>query len=242
MWSKPLLCRFRQSEEIPQRQVSQGFAAFRLALPRIPTRHSQTTRATNCANPGFLVIQFCTRCGQTCGQAFFLTTSTCGGSAFIVGVSRDCGHGIFRLEGGATRSQTRRDTNFAIPGYSISAMIPRRRGKTRIFCLWSFYISPILPCRAEKSNRKRAIFCPLSAAFLYRSLAVSPAGPAAALHLLGTDLRRWTAGTCRPSAAQGFARWKAPARCPLCGGRRPRAQSVPSARQERCSVLRGIRS
>ena len=173
MWSKPLLCRFRQPGEIQQTQALQGFPAFRLAPSRIPPRHSQT----------------------------------------------------------------RRDTNFATSGYSISAMIPRRREKTRIFCLWSFYISPILPCRAEKSNRKRAIFCPLSAAFLYRSLTVSPAGPAAALHLLGTDLRRWTAGTCRPSDAQGFARWKAPARCPLCGGRRPRAQSAPSARRGRCSTL-----
>ena len=56
---------------------------------------SQSKRATNCANPGFLVIEFCARCGQTCGQAVFLTTSTCGGSACIVGVSRNCGHGIF---------------------------------------------------------------------------------------------------------------------------------------------------
>ena len=31
------------------------------------------------------------------------------------------------------RSQTRRDTNFAIPGYSISAIIPRREGKSKIF-------------------------------------------------------------------------------------------------------------
>ena len=30
-------------------------------------------------------------------------------------------------------SQTRRDTNFAIPGYSISAIIPRREGKSKIF-------------------------------------------------------------------------------------------------------------
>jgi hypothetical protein len=52
-----------------------------------------------------LVIEFCTRCGQTCGQADFLTISACGGSACIAGVSRDCGHCIFRLEGGATRSQ-----------------------------------------------------------------------------------------------------------------------------------------
>ena len=62
-----------------------------------------------------LGFEFCARCGQTCGQAVFLTTSTCGGSACIAGISRDCGHGIFRLEGGATRSQSRRDTNFAIP-------------------------------------------------------------------------------------------------------------------------------
>ena len=34
---------------------------------------------------------------------------------------------------GSTHSQTRRDTNFAIPGYSISAIIPRRRGKSKIF-------------------------------------------------------------------------------------------------------------
>ena len=99
----------------------------------LPTSCSQSKRATNCANPGFLVIQFCSRCGQTCGQAFFLTISACGGSACIAGVSRNCGHSIFRLEVGATRSQTRRDTNFAIPGYSISAIIPRRRGKSKIF-------------------------------------------------------------------------------------------------------------
>ena len=49
-----------------------------------------------------------------------MTTSAYGGIACISGVSRDCGHGIFRLEGGATRSQTRHDTNFAIPGYLLS--------------------------------------------------------------------------------------------------------------------------
>jgi len=35
-----------------------------------------------------------------------LTTAAYGEIACIAGVSRDCGHGIFRLEGGATRSQT----------------------------------------------------------------------------------------------------------------------------------------
>ena len=71
--------------------------------------------ATNCANPGFLVIEFCSRCGQTCGQAVFLTTSACGGSACIAGVSRDCGHGIFWLERGASCSQIKRATNCATP-------------------------------------------------------------------------------------------------------------------------------
>ena len=116
----------------------------------LPTSCSQSKRATNCANPGFWVIEFCTRCGQTCGQADFLTTSACGGSACIAGVSRDCGHGIFRLEGGATRSQTRRDTNFAIPGYSISAIIPRRGGKSKIFLSVVIYVV-------------KAAFVPLSA-------------------------------------------------------------------------------
>ena len=116
----------------------------------LPTSCSQSKRATNCANPGFLVIQFCTRCGQTCGQAVFLTISACGGSACIAGVSRDCGHSIFQLEGGATRSQTRRDTNFAIPGYSISAMIPRRTVKIK------FFLSVVIPV-------VKAAFMPLSA-------------------------------------------------------------------------------
>ena len=55
MWSKPLLCRFRQSGETPQMQVPQDFAAFHFALPRIPPRHSQSRRATNCATPGYSV-------------------------------------------------------------------------------------------------------------------------------------------------------------------------------------------
>ena len=90
----------------------------------LPTSCSQSKRATNCANPGFLVIQFCTRCGQTCGHGDFLTTSTCGGSACIAGVSRDCGHGIFWFERGASCSQSRRATNCATPGCSVGIIIP----------------------------------------------------------------------------------------------------------------------
>ena len=78
-----------------------------------------------------------------------MTTSAYGEIACISGVSRDCGHGIFRLEGGATRSQTRRDTNFAIPGYSISAIISRRGRKSKIF------LSVVIPV-------VKAAFMPLS--------------------------------------------------------------------------------
>ena len=69
--------------------------------------------------PDFWLLSFCARCGQTCGHGNFLTTSACGGSACIAGVSRDCGDSVFRLEGGATRSQSRRATNCATPGYSV---------------------------------------------------------------------------------------------------------------------------
>ena len=59
MWSKPLLCCFRQSGEILQTQASQGFATFRSDLSRIQPRHSQTTRATNCATPGYIYFLVC---------------------------------------------------------------------------------------------------------------------------------------------------------------------------------------
>ena len=55
MWSKPILYRFRQSGEIPQSQVLQGFAAFFPVPSRIPPRHSQSRRATNCATPRYEV-------------------------------------------------------------------------------------------------------------------------------------------------------------------------------------------
>ena len=53
MWSKPLLCRFQQLGKIQQTQVSQGFAAFHFVSSRIPPRHSQSKRATNCATPRY---------------------------------------------------------------------------------------------------------------------------------------------------------------------------------------------
>ena len=81
LWSKPLLCCFRQPGEIQQTQVLQGFAAFRLALFRIPPRHSQTRRDTNFAIPGYSLFCHDTTargknkvfsvCGHLCGQSRF---------------------------------------------------------------------------------------------------------------------------------------------------------------------------
>ena len=97
-----------------------------------------------------LGFEFCARCGQTCGQAVFLTISTCGGSACIAGVSMDCGHGIFWLEGGAARSQTRRDTNFAIPGYSLFCHDTTANGKNKVFSVCGHSCG---------QNRFCAVFC-----------------------------------------------------------------------------------
>ena len=47
---------------------------------------------------------------------------------------------VVRLERTVSWSQTRRDTNFAIPGYSISAIIPRRGRKSKIILSVVIYV------------------------------------------------------------------------------------------------------
>ena len=165
----------------------------------LPTSCSQSKRATNCANPGFLVIQFCSRCGQTCGQAFFLTISACGGSACIAGVSRNCGHSIFRLEVGATRSQSRRATNCATPGYFVILFgwsyspkpgaiptslypdiqfLPLYHGgeeNQSFFCLWSFMWSKPLLCRFRQPGKNPLL--PVSQGFAAFRLTLSRIPP-----------------------------------------------------------------
>ena len=106
-----------------------------------------------------LVIEFCARCGQTCGHGDFLTTSTCGGSACIAGVLRDCGHGIFWLERGASCSQTRRDTNFAIPGYSLFCHDTTARGKNKVFSVCGHLCGQSRFC-AVFGNRRKTRYCP----------------------------------------------------------------------------------
>ena len=125
----------------------------------LPTSCSQSKRATNCANPGFLVIEFCARCGQTCGQADFLTTSAYGEIACISGVSMDCGNSIFKLERRASCTQIKRDTNFAIPGYSLFCHDTTARGKNKVFsvcghsCGQSRFCAVF--CNRGKSSKRR---------------------------------------------------------------------------------------
>ena len=57
---------------------------------------------------------------------------------------------VVRLERTVSWSQTRRDTNFAIPGYSLFSMIPRRAVKIKIF------LSVVIPV-------VKAAFVPFSA-------------------------------------------------------------------------------
>ena len=88
-----------------------------------------------------------------------MTTSTCGGSACIAGISRDCGHSVFRLEGGATRSQIKRDTNFATPGYSLSYHDTTARGKNKVFSVCGHLCGQSRFCAAfgnrGKSSKRR---------------------------------------------------------------------------------------
>ena len=56
MWSKLLLCRFRQSGKNPLLPVPQGFAGFCPNSSWIGSTHSQSRRATNCATPGYWVF------------------------------------------------------------------------------------------------------------------------------------------------------------------------------------------
>ena len=65
---------------------------------------------------------------------------------------------VVRLERTVSWSQTRRDTNFAIPGYSISAMIPRRRGKSKFFLSVVIYVvkADFIPLSAIGENPENA--------------------------------------------------------------------------------------
>ena len=65
---------------------------------------------------------------------------------------------VVRLERTVSWSQTRRDTNFAIPGYSISAIISRRGRKSKIFLSVVIYVvkAAFVPFSATMENPANA--------------------------------------------------------------------------------------
>ena len=65
---------------------------------------------------------------------------------------------VVRLERTVSWSQTRRDTNFAIPGYSVSAMIPRRGVKIKFFLSVVIYVvkGDFVPLSATDGNPANA--------------------------------------------------------------------------------------
>ena len=79
---------------------------------------------------------------------------------------------VVRLERTVSWSQTRRDTNFAIPGYSISAIIPRRGEKIKDFSVcghlcgqsrfYAVFGNRGKSCkrRRRKALRRSALTCP----------------------------------------------------------------------------------
>ena len=129
MWSKPLLRRFRQPGEIQQTQASQGFASFRPALSRIPPRHSQSRRATNCATPGYSVFLHDTMrrrkkqvfrvCGRCCGHARFFGSFSTGEFPPQSTVPRTSGVPLLGEWIGHLSTQITCATNCATPGYGI---------------------------------------------------------------------------------------------------------------------------
>ena len=143
MWSKTLLCRFQQPGEIQQTQVSQGFAAFRLTLSRIPPRHSQTRRDTNFAIPGYSISTIISRRGRKSKiflsvvipvvKAAFVPFSATGEKPAIARVARLCGISPYPVP----------DTATALPNVA-----PYQLSHTRIF---SF-------CHDTTANGKNKVF------------------------------------------------------------------------------------
>ena len=103
----------------------------------LPASCSQSKRATNCATPGYKVFQLWSNMWSTPifdhlpARVKVLSAQVSQG---FPGFPRTSARTR------ASRSQTRRDTNFAIPGYSISAIISRRGRKSKIFLSVVIYV------------------------------------------------------------------------------------------------------
>ena len=123
MWSLLIFRPFKPAAQIPQVQVLQGFPAFRLTLSRIPPRHSQTTRATNCATPGYEVEVLLRLWSVMWSLLIFRPFKP---AAQIPQVQVLQGFPAFRLTLSRIpprHSQTTRATNCATPGYEVEVLL-----------------------------------------------------------------------------------------------------------------------
>ena len=187
---------------------------------------SQTRRDTNFAIPGYSFF-----CHDTMARGKNKDFSVCGQS---------CGQSQFYTAIGNQRKSSKRRYHKALrrfaspyPGYRhgtpkagalptalhpvISLFYPagrilpnQARYQLRYTRISDFPASAgklflILSCPAGKSNRRRTENLSAACTFM-RPAPAGPAVPTAALRPPGTDPRRWTAGTCRPSAAPDSGR------------------------------------
>ena len=121
---------------------------------------SQTTRATNCANPGYSVFLHDTMprrkkqvfrvCGRRCGHARFFGSFSTGEFPPQATVPRTSGGSLLGEWMGRLSSQTTRATNCANPGYSVFCMIPCEGGKSK------FSVSAGTPDLTDLSRRTGA--------------------------------------------------------------------------------------
>ena len=136
MWSKTVFRVIPEIEENPQMPVCQGVPVFwLLPVGWMPIR-SQTRRDTNFAIPGYSISAMIPRRGvkikfflsvvNPVVKAAFVPFSATGESPANAGVARLCGVSPHPIPDTATAlPKTRRDTNFAIPGYPRAALSRR---------------------------------------------------------------------------------------------------------------------
>ena len=156
MWSKPFLYRFRQSKKIQQTQVSQGFAGFRLAMSRIPPRHTQIKRDTNFATPGYTLS-----CHDTTARGKNKVFSVCG---HLCGQSRFCA--AFGNQGKSRKRRCRKALRrFALPypGYNHGTPKPHILSTEPYLNACSFYQTFELDARENMQQTRKTVIIKPSA-------------------------------------------------------------------------------
>ena len=109
----------------------------------LPAWWSQTTRATNCANPGYSIFLHDTMlrkkkqvfrvCGQRCGQARFFGSFSTGEFPPQATVPRTSGISLSGEWMSRLSTQITCATNCATPGYSVFLHDTMRRKKKQVF-------------------------------------------------------------------------------------------------------------